>query len=435
MSVTLASPLELPCGSTLSNRIAKSAMTEGLADAHDHPTPAHDTLYRCWSQGGCGLLISGNVMIDHRYLERPGNVVIEDRSGMPALQRWARAGTEAGNHLWMQISHPGRQCARISTGQPLSPSTVQLHILGNFAKPRAMDETDIERAINGYVNTAEIAREAGFTGVQIHGAHGYLISQFLSPVTNRREDQWGGSLEHRARFLLEVIDRVRARVGSDYPLSVKLNSADFQKGGFTPEESMQVAQWLSQRRIDLLEISGGTYEQTRFMGHQDAAATATDPNVRDSTRRREAYFLEYASAVQTAIDIPLMVTGGFRHRATMIDALEKGELDVIGLARPLCVIPDLPRQLIEGAAETAPAPERDLRLGNGVWGPASSVTALRAINVQGEVAWFYRQIIQFSKGKPPLLRLGIVRAFVGHMLRELRIGIRRRLAQRGRNQG
>jgi len=344
MTISLQSELILPCGATLLNRLGKSAMTEGLADVNDHATEGHVNLYRAWSNGGTGLHITGNVMVDHRYLERPGNVVVEDKSGFEQLQQWARAGTEGGNHLWAQISHPGRQYARISTTRPLSPSDVQLKMLGSFAKPKPMNSEDIEDAINRYVNTASIMQEAGFTGVQFHGAHGYLISQFLSPVTNQRSDEWGGSLENRARFLLTIVRKGREMLGADYPISVKLNSADFQKGGFTLEESAQVAKWLSEEKIDLLEISGGTYEQIKLLGHTGDEADIENPevdkNVRESTRQREAYFLTYAKTIQDAIDIPLMVTGGFRSRETMREAVMSGELDIVGLARPLCVDPE-----------------------------------------------------------------------------------------------
>lgn len=438
MSTSLHSELRLPCGAVIKNRLAKTAMTEGLADVADNATEGHINLYRTWAKGGSGLLITGNVMVDRRYLERPGNVVIEDRRGLPQLQSWAAAGTEDNTHLWMQISHPGRQCSRIVSTQPLSPSDVQLHLMGNFAKPRAMIEAEIEQAIKGYANTALIAKEAGFTGVQIHAAHGYLISQFLSPITNKRKDQWGGSLDNRARFLLSVIRAVRKEVGSEFPVAVKLNSADFQKGGFDLEDSAQVTTWLAQEGIDLLEISGGTYEQIRLLGHSGDESQAENPNVRASTRQREAYFLQYAKTIQAALDsgdqkIPLMVTGGFRSRLTMVEALEEGELDMIGLARPLCADADIPRLLVSGQISCAPAYEVDLKLGDGWLGPASKVPLLRAINVQGEVAWFYQQMLQLSQRKPPRKGQGVLRSFLNHLLREYKIAIRRKIFQQRQN--
>lgn len=414
----LAQPLDLPCGASLPNRIAKSAMTEGLADPSDQATERHQRLYRRWSRGGAGLLITGNVMIDRRFLERPGNVVIEDDRGRAQLEAWARAGTEAGNQLWMQISHPGRQATRMSSREPLSPSDVQLKWAGMFARPRAMSEEEIQDAIRRFARAASIARESGFTGVQIHGAHGYLLSQFLSPITNLRRDLWGGSLENRARMLLEVVRAVRDAVGDDFPVAVKLNSADFQKGGFSLDECIQVARWLGEARIDLLEISGGSYEQPRLLDFQGDPDTYVEPR-RESTREREAYFLEYAAAIQQSARVPLMITGGFRSRDAMLEALDSGDLDVIGLARPLCVEPDLPAKLIEGTIESAPSYEKSILL-RGRWtGPASPLTLFKTINVQGEMGWFYQQIVNLAEDREPDRSLGLLRALGRHLRREM----------------
>ena len=190
---SLQQPLTLPCGAVLENRIAKGAMTEGLADANDNATERHETLYGRWSDGGAAMLLTGNVMVDRRYLERRGNVVIDGNGGEEALRRWASAGTRAGNHLWMQISHPGRQCTRMSSGHPVSPSSEKPQgMMGLAAPPRALEAWEIEEIIGRFAHVAKTAKETGFTGVQIHGAHGYLASQFLSPRSNKRTDEWGG---------------------------------------------------------------------------------------------------------------------------------------------------------------------------------------------------------------------------------------------------
>lgn len=407
-------------------------MTEGLADAYDHATHGHQNLYRSWSEGGTGLLISGNIMVDKRYLERPGNVVVENHSGFAQLQSWVEAATVNGNQFWAQVSHPGRQCARISSMRPLSPSDVQLKMLGSFAKPNPMTVEDIEEAIDRYVNTAVILKEAGFTGIQIHGAHGYLISQFLSPVTNRRTDEWGGNLENRAYFLLKIVRKCRETLGMDYPLSVKLNSADFQKGGFTLEESAQVAKWLSDERIDLLEISGGTYEQIKLLGHtgevSDIENPEVDENTRESTRKREAYFLEYAQTIQSSINIPLLVTGGFRSRNTMLETLANHELDVVGIARPLCVDPAISQKLIDGTEEKAQ--QYEPKLWSGAFGPASKSKVFRMVNIFGDVAWYYHQILKLAKNKPINPQLGLLNSFFSHFNREYRIGLQRKWKQR-----
>jgi len=340
----LVAALQLPCGATLPNRLAKAAMTEGLADAAMRATGRHVRLYRRWSEGGAGLSITGNVMVDRRYLERPGNVAIDlsyppsvDGLARRRLREWAEAGTVAGNHLWMQISHPGRQTPRYLASRPVGASEVQLDLLGNYAKPRALAESEILDIVRAFAQAAATARECGFTGVQVHAAHGYLISSFLSPVTNRRTDAWGGSLPNRARLLLETVAAVRRAVGDDFPVSVKLNSDDFRQGGFSHEDCLAVVDLLNGQSVDLLEISGGNYEQPRLLGVAGRAGDAVA--VRPSTRGREAYFLPYASAIRKVVAMPLMVTGGFRSRQAMEAALEGGDTDVIGIARPFCTDP------------------------------------------------------------------------------------------------
>ena len=424
MTDPLAQPLTLPCGAVLQNRLAKGAMTEGLADANDNATARHATLYGRWSDGGAGMHLTGNVMVDRRYLERPGNVVIDGNGGEEALRRWAAAGTRAGNHLWMQISHPGRQCTRMSSGHPVSPSSEKMHgMMGLVAPPRALEVSEIKEIIRRFAHVAKTAKDTGFTGVQIHGAHGYLASQFLSPRANRRTDEWGGSLQNRARFLLETYDAVRDAVGSDFPVAVKLNSADFQKRGFSKEDSTEVAHWLAQRGLDLIEISGGTYEQMANFGDKGELSEAKA----ESTRRREAYFLEYARDMRAAVqDMPLMITGGFRTPGLMREVVASGEVDVVGIARPFCVEPDLAAKILAGSKEPLPTEEKSLRLGGGILGRASSVHSIRTLNGQAEVAWFYRQIIELSEGREPVSSLGAWSALLGHFGREVGIVRRRR---------
>ena len=419
----LAQPLVLPCGASLPNRFCKSAMTEGLADADDRATERHETLYRRWSEGGAGLLLTGNVQVDRRYLERPGNVVCDGNGGLEELRTWVAAGTCGGNHLWMQISHPGRQCTRMSSSRPVSASAVKMRgMVGLMAAPRALEASEIRDVIHRFVHVATAARDAGFNGVQLHAAHGYLLSQFLSPRTNQRTDEWGGPLENRARLLREVVASVRDAVGSEFAIGVKLNSADFQKGGFTNEESAQVARWLAELGVDLLEISGGNYEQMAVIGRLDS----DEKGKRESTRRREAYFLEYARLIRDAApELPLMVTGGFRSIAPMRAAVESGEVDVVGIARPFCVMPDLPLRVLSGEVDTLPSPEKRLRLGAGFLGSTSPIHGIRTLNGQAELAWFYHQIVALSEGREPQLGLGSWSALFAHFSRELGVARRR----------
>lgn len=414
----LATPLTLPCGITLQNRIAKSAMTEAMADRADRPTPAHGVLYERWAEGGFGLLMTGNVMTDRRYLERPGNVVAEDEAVLPALSDWAAAVKSTDTRLFMQISHPGRQCPVIVNRQPLAPSAEKLRILGVFATPRAMTEADIAEAIARYAATAHLAKQAGFDGVQLHAAHGYLLSQFLSPNINSRTDQWGGSLANRARFLRETLAATRAALGPGFPIAVKLNSADFQKGGFTLEDSTQVARWLEEDGIDLIEISGGTYEQMSFL-------EADTKGKRDSTRRREAFFLDYAREIRAAVSVPLMVTGGFRHRAAMEEALAEHGIDLIGLARPACTDPDCANRLLSGAADHVGIDESGLMLGRG--NARGALASL--VNAVARVEYYVWQMMRMGRGDAPDAsgRANALGYLLWYLTRSTRLALARKL--------
>lgn len=415
-TITIAAPLTLPCGVTLKNRLAKAAMTEGLGDARNRATDAHVKLYRRWAAGGAGMLLTGNVQVDRRYMERPGNVAIDgpqSNEAIAALRDFAMAGTADGTHLWMQISHAGRQTPASVNREPAGPSDKPLDMPGaQFGKPRAMMGAEVEDVIRRFAHVATVARDTGFTGVQIHGAHGYLISEFLSPDVNTRTDEWGGSLENRARLLIETVRAVRKAVGPDFPISVKLNSADFQRGGFSHEDSIKVASWLDAEKIDLLEISGGTYEQPRLVGLDDMTLhpEKAEPR-RESTIAREAYFLDYARDIRAAVAMPLMVTGGFRTVQGMNAALASGTMDVVGLARPLCVDPAAPARLLSGAASRIPAYEKTLRIGPGILGPHSRLNLVKALNGWGQQGWFCLQILRMGQGLDPDVKLGVFKAF------------------------
>lgn len=412
MSLQLSDSLTLPCGAVLSNRLAKAAMTEGLADACNRATARHVTLYRRWAEGGAGLLITGNVQVDRHHLERPGNIAVDGNDGLEALKAMAKAGSSTGSHLWMQINHPGRQTPASVNPNPLAPSAVPLAAAeAGCGAPVAMTEEQILDVIRRFARVAEVARETGFTGVQIHAAHGYLMSQFLSPLSNQRTDAWGGSLENRGRALLETVRAVRKAVGKDFPISVKLNSADFQKGGFSEEESMQVVRWLGREGIDLLEISGGNYEQMIMIGREDEDAARP---MAESTRRREAYFLDYAAKVRPLAAMPLMITGGFRSRAGMEEALQAGSLDVVGLARPLCVVPDLGRKLLDGSLADAPAPERVMRLDRKGLGQPMDDHSFRTMESWSQMAWSCMQILRMGDAKDPDPAMTLLEALTGY---------------------
>jgi 2,4-dienoyl-CoA reductase-like NADH-dependent reductase (Old Yellow Enzyme family) len=332
--------LNLPNGQTIGNRIAKAALEENLAAADQAPDRALFRLYQAWAGGEAGLLLTGNVMVDRRAMTGPGGVALEDEQHLQRFRQWASIGRAGGAQFWMQLNHPGRQTLANLGQQALAPSAVALD-LGQFSKmfaePKPMSEGDIEEVIRRFATSAALAEKAGFTGVQVHAAHGYLISQFLSPLTNRRTDRWGGSLENRARLLLAVVSAVRQVVSAQFCVSVKLNSADFQRGGFEVDDARQVIQWLNEQQIDLLELSGGSYEAPAMQGE-----------ARDGrTLAREAYFLEMASDLASVARMPVMVTGGIRRLAIVEQVLDSG-IAMAGIGTALSLEPHLVKHWREG---------------------------------------------------------------------------------------
>ena len=395
----LNQPLTLPCGAVVPNRMCKAAMTEGLAHPDGTASAELERLYGIWSDGGSGILLSGNIQVDGDHLERPGNVIVDNalsNDAFAALQRMAAAGTRNGNHLWAQISHAGRQTQKIVNQAPKAPSAVRLRLpQSQFGDPVALTAEEIESVVERFVRCAVTCKEAGFTGVQFHSAHGYLLSQFLSPLTNQREDKWGGTLENRARALITIVTKAREVLGAAFPISGKLNSADFQKGGFDFDDSLTVAKWLADAGLDLLEISGGTYEQPRLL-NLDGVEPIEEQSLARSTLAREAYFVDFAKAMREELSIPIMVTGGLRRREVMNHVLETGGADMIGLGRPLCVDADGPNRLLNGEDELARY-EDNLSLLPGWLMWLTRFNAVRTINSFATQFWFYEQIANIGR--------------------------------------
>lgn len=388
VAASLARSFTLPCGVTLPNRIVKAAMTEQLSDSDQGPTEALVRLYERWGRGGSGVLLTGNVMVDPRALEGPRNVAIEDDRHLPALRRWAEAAQAQGAHLWMQISHPGRQTPRGVSSEIAAPSAIP--VAGAFglimARPRALATEEIPGLVQRFATTARVAHESGFAGVQLHAAHGYLHSQFLSPKTNRRGDAYGGIPEKRRRFLLDCVAAMRAATAPDYPIAIKLNSADFQRGGITEDDALETLRALESSGVDAVEISGGNYENPMMVATGEVVATQ-----RESTLQREAFFLDFARRARAATRIPLMLTGGLRTAATMAAILEAGDVDLIGLARPLALDPDFAAKLLRGEAREAPAALRP--------------TGLRAVDNLLQSLWHQDQMRRVAAGLDPDPRL------------------------------
>lgn len=341
--MTLFSPLTLPNGAMIPNRIAKAAMEENMADGDHAPSAELISLYRAWAEGGAGLIITGNVMVDARAMTGAAGVVLENDRHLDRFRTWAETARSGGAQVWMQINHPGRQMPAALGQETLAPSAIALNLGAQskiFPMPREMTASDIAEVERRFVTTAVLAERAGFNGVEIHAAHGYLLSQFLSPLVNHRKDRWGGSPENRARLLLDIVRGARAAVSPGFAVSVKLNSADFQRGGFSPEDAQAVVSMLAPLGVDLVELSGGSYEAPAMMG------AARD----ERTLAREAYFLEFAREIAAVAKMPLMVTGGIKRREVAEKVIESG-VAMAGIATALAIEPNLPRNWRSGLSD------------------------------------------------------------------------------------
>ena len=382
---------------TFKNRVIKGAMSEALANTAGEPNHLHLGLYGAWAKGGLGCAITGNVMVDARAKNEPGVVIVETERDLAKLKQWADLGKQHGMVQLIQLSHPGRQCPKGLNKETVAPSAVPFSAMlaTTFATPRALREDEILDLIQRFATSAAICEKAGFEGVQLHGAHGYLISEFLSPLTNKRTDQWGGSIENRTRFLLEIYKAVRAATSENFIISVKLNSADFQKGGITEEEVISVFKAIDEAGIDLIEISGGTYEAPAMAG-------AKSNQRKESTIAREAYFLDFAEKIRKEVKCKLMVTGGFRTVKGMNAALESGACDFIGIARPLAVETDLTDRLIAG---------QDVKYA--VNPIKTGITFVDKMAIM-EIIWYAAQFKAIGEGKAPNPKLSPLKVFLNY---------------------
>lgn len=333
----LFTPITLPNGTTIKNRFFKSAMSEGMGTRDFQPKKNIATLYKRWAEGGTGLIITGNIMVDPKGTAEPGNIVFDKNSNMEILKNWANQGQQHGAKVMVQLNHPGKQVPKTIAKETVAPSAVPL---GNglnklFSTPRALTTSEVEELVQKFVTSAKVAKEAGFSGVQIHAAHGYLISQFLSPHDNRRTDKYGGSLENRMRFLKEIYLGMREELGKDFTIGIKINSTDFKEDGLTEEDSLKTIIELANLGLDFVEISGGTYERPAMMG-----ATSKSTN--------QVFFAEYSTKLKQKIEIPVVVTGGIRSINAMNTLLNDNTTDFIGIARPLTIDPNIPNKIKQG---------------------------------------------------------------------------------------
>lgn len=370
----------LPNKVIIKNRFFKSAMSEALADSDNSPNSLLINLYHEWAEGGSAVVVTGNVMVDRKALGEPGNVVIDDERDMSTLKEWAKAGSVNETALWVQLNHPGRQSPRSISKEPVAPSAISMDKKYKyfFNQPRELTNKEVKEIIQKFICSADIIKDAGFSGVQIHGAHGYLVSQFLSPLSNKRLDEYGGSLENRMRFLLDIYSGIRQSVGKDFSISVKLNISDFKDGGFSEDEAIKVMIKLSSMGIDLIEISGGNYENPRMF---------------DETNGEDVFFINYAAELKSKISAPIVVTGGFRSLKTMEKAIKYNKTAMIGLARPLALYPDLPNQFITGKKIYVDTP----RLTTGFKFLDKKTGGFMGIS------YYEQQIKRLSKGHPPVI--------------------------------
>ncbi len=377
----LSQTLHLPCGVVLKNRIAKSAMSDSLGDGRGAPTEAQIALYERWAAGGLALSVIGEVQGSSHYAEKPGNLVLNASSKPESFRTLARRGSINNAGLWLQLGHAGAM-ADAAISNPKGPSALDLPGL----KCGALSLSEIKALPEEFARTAVLAKEFGFGGVEIHAAHGFLLSQFLSPLFNKRTDDYGGSLENRMRVVLEIVDTVRRAVGPHFPVGIKLNATDQLQGGFGQDEALSVVAVLDSTGIDLIDISGGTY----FPGAPSSSDRAGSG----------PYFLDFAERAKAKTKVPLMVTGGFKTLQQAETAIADGKADLVGLARALIIDPDLPNNWAMREAIDPPFP----RFNNP---PEGGVTA-----------WYTMQITQIANGRSDLSPTDLLDAVVAYEKRD-----------------
>ena len=391
----LNQPLRLRCGLTLENRLCRAAMTEGIAGPRNDPNERHVRLYEANSRGGAGLVLTGNAMVDRNHLERARNIVVDAQTDESALRRWAESA--AGAPTLVQLSHPGRQTNRFIQPHPVAPSDgPAVAIAGLFGPPRALSLGEVEEIRDRFIDAGERVVRAGFAGVEIHGAHGYLLDSFLDEAHNRRTDPYGGPLENRARLLVEIVGGLRSLLGPRAALAVKLDS---REGGDV--ELAELAGLLESAGVDLLEISGGNYESPAMMG--------LDGEGRELETEHESPFWRSAAAASAATEVPVILTGGFRTRAEIDRALAAEVCAMVGVGRPLAVRPELAGRFLRGEVDVLERPAPRLR------GPAPFVKMLGAASGSG---WHRIQLARTADGRPPALGLPAIVAGIDYTAKD-----------------
>ncbi|KAL4918134.1 hypothetical protein BDW62DRAFT_181891 [Aspergillus aurantiobrunneus] len=409
---SLGDSVKLPCDLVFPNRLAKAAMAELLAGFQNAPTPSLLSVYKEWAKGNWGAVLTGNVQVDINHLGTPFDPALSGEytgieNNKDLVERWskyAEASQEHGTPAVVQLCHPGRQSMRFAGrkgvfASTIAPSAIPLDLGDGFVQrwlgwlvfppPREMTQADIDIVTRQFVDTARLMADAGFSGIELHGAHGYLIDQFLNPKSNIRTDAYGGSAEKRAKFVLDIIKQTRAVVPSTFCIGIKFNSADYNTTSF--EDTMTQIGLLAEARIDFVEISGGSYEDPKMFD-----ANNQQPQKSTRTASREAFFLEFAAAVRSRYpSLVLMLTGGFRTRAGAEYALSQNACDLIGIGRPAAIDPGFPRLLLDESLGEEEAQLTLKRVGVPFW---AKWIPLNAIGAGAESSYYAGQIQRIAKG-------------------------------------
>ncbi|KAL4938185.1 hypothetical protein BDV06DRAFT_60960 [Aspergillus oleicola] len=425
---SLNDSVKLPCGLVFPNRLVKAAMAEMLAGFQNTPNPSLINVYGQWAKGNWGAVLTGNVQVDINHLGTPFDPALNGTYTSPetnpellsAWRKYAEVSQAHGTPTLVQVCHPGRQSMRFSGrkglfASTLAPSAIPLDMGDGFIQrwlgwfvfppPREMGQKDIDAVTRQFVDTARLMADAGFAGIELHGAHGYLIDQFLNPKSNTRTDAYGGTAAARAKFVLDIIAQIRAVVPPTFAIGIKFNSADYNSSSF--EDTMTQIGLLAEAGIDFLEISGGSYEDPKMLS-LDTSTNAQEnaqpgqPNPTENggksarTAAREAFFLEFAASVRARYpSLPLMLTGGFRSRSGAQYALDQNACDLVGIGRPAAIDPYFPQKLLDEGVSEEESSMRLKRVTLPFW---ARWIPLAAIGAGAESSYYTGQIQRIAKG-------------------------------------
>ena len=339
--------IKLPCGVILKNAIGKSPMSDSLGDGKGNPTKEQIRLYERWAEGGTSLSIIGEVQLDYSYPERPGNLVLNDASDIKLFKELTSKALINGSHLWAQIGHAGA-LSHLPISKPKGPSLLDIEGL----KCEGMSLNEVKNLPSRYAKAASKAKELGFSGVQIHAGHGFLLSQFLSPLFNKRDDEYGGDIKSRCKIILQIINSVRIEVGDTFPISIRINSSDNIEGGLTQKDSLKAIGFLDKTSLDLIDISGGTY----FPG----AKASSDSLINGP------YFLEFAKKARKITSIPLMISGGFKKKDEVQSAISSGVVDMVSIGRGMIIDTNLANTWINNSGSDPIFPKFEVVVPGGI---------------------------------------------------------------------